>query len=326
MKKFIIGTTLSLMVAASAFIEVKAQAEDVYRLYNSNTGEHFYTKNTYERSSLIQNGWNSEGIGWYGASSGKPVYRVYNPNSRGGDHYYTMSHYEAQSLVNKGWRWDNNGAPAFYSAGNTKLYVSYNPNAQSGSHNYTTSSYEQNSLLQNGWKYGSVSFYVSKPGPAPTTEMRPMSGNYWQLSSELGSYPVLSKYNNLSIEVSISKNRTYLKSNNSVIYTFYSSAGVSNTTPQGNYATQVETASHFYNAGEGMGANYAVSWLQHGIYLFHSVPVDYNGNYIASEANKLGKSPSSHGCIRLSVADSHWLYSQALSGALPVGTPVNVHQ
>lgn len=165
-----------------------------------------------------------------------------------------MSHYEAQSLVNKGWRWDNNGAPAFYSAGNTKLYVSYNPNAQSGSHNYTTSSYEQNSLLQNGWKYGSVSFYVSKAGPAPTTEMRPMSGNYWQLSSELGSYPVLSKYNNLSIEVSISKNRTYLKSNNSVIYTFYSSAGVSNTTPQGNYATQVETASHFYNAGEGMGA------------------------------------------------------------------------
>jgi hypothetical protein len=63
MKKFIIGTTLSLMVAASAFIGVKAQAEDVYRLYNSNTGEHFYTKNTYERSSLIQNGWNSEGKG-----------------------------------------------------------------------------------------------------------------------------------------------------------------------------------------------------------------------------------------------------------------------
>lgn len=59
------------------------------------------------------------GIGWYGASSGEPVYRVYNPTSRGGDHYYTMSRYEAQTLVNKGWRWDNNGAPAFYSAGNT---------------------------------------------------------------------------------------------------------------------------------------------------------------------------------------------------------------
>lgn len=56
------------------------------------------------------------------------------------------------------------------------------------------------------------------------------------------------------------------------------------------------------------------------------MPVDSNGNYIASEANKLGKSPSSHGYIRLSVSDSYWLYSQALSGTLPVGTPVNVHQ
>jgi len=164
MKKFIIGTTLSLVIAASAVFGANVKADTVYRLYNRNTGEHFYTKNTYERSSLIQNGWNNEGVGWYGASSGEPVYRVYNPNSRGGDHYYTMSRYEAQSLVNKGWRWDNNGAPAFYSAGNTKLYVSYNPNAQSGSHNYTTNIYEQNSLLQNGWKYGSVSFYVSSPG------------------------------------------------------------------------------------------------------------------------------------------------------------------
>lgn len=171
MKKFIIGTTLSLVIAASAGLGANVKADTVYRLYNRNTGEHFYTKNTYERSSLIQNGWNNEGVGWYGASSGEPVYRVYNPNSRGGDHYYTMSRYEAQSLVNKGWRWDNNGAPAFYSAGNTKLYVSYNPNAQSGSHNYTTNIYEQNSLLQNGWKYGSVSFYVSSPGgntPPPT--------------------------------------------------------------------------------------------------------------------------------------------------------------
>lgn len=54
-------------------------------------------------------------------------------------------------------------------------------------------------------------------------------------------------------------NRIYLKSKNSVIYTFYASACVSNTTPQGNYATQVERASHFYNAGEVMGANCAIS-------------------------------------------------------------------
>lgn len=326
MKKTIIKLLLTTGVSASVLLGIKAQAQDIYRLYNSNTGEHFYTKNAYERTNLIKAGWNSEGIGWYGASSGKPVYRVYNPNSKGGDHYYTMSRYEAQNLVNKGWHWDNNGAPAFYSAGKTKLYVSYNPNAQSGSHNYTTSLYEQNTLLQSGWKYGKVSFYVSKAGPTPSTEMRPMSGNYWQFSSELGSYPVLSRYTNLSIEVSIAKNRTYLKANHSVIYTFYSSAGVNTTTPQGNYAIQAELSPHFYNSTERMGANYAVSWFQHGIYLFHSVPVDYKGNYITSEAIKLGKSPSSHGCVRLSVADSYWLYTQARSGALPIGTPVRVHQ
>lgn len=36
-----------------------------------------------------------------------------------------------------------------------------------------------------------------------------------------------------------------------------------------------------------MGTNYAVSWLQHRIYLFHSVPVDSKGNYIASETDNL---------------------------------------
>ena len=139
----------------------------VYRLYNPNTGEHFYTENAYEKNSLSNSGWKYEGIGWQSATSGTPVYRVYNPNAKGGDHYYTMSRYEAQSLISQGWRWDNGGKPSFYSAGNTNLYVAYNPNAQSGSHNYTTNSYEQNSLLKGGWKYGSVAWKVMGSAPAP---------------------------------------------------------------------------------------------------------------------------------------------------------------
>lgn len=135
--------------------------QDVYRLYNANTGEHFYTLNFAEKTNLQNVGWRYEGIGWLSSSSGSPVYRVYNPNAKGGDHYYTMSKWEAQQLVNKGWRWDNNGAPAFYSNGSKNLYVAYNPNASSGSHNYTTSSYEQNSLLRSGWKYGAVAWKVN---------------------------------------------------------------------------------------------------------------------------------------------------------------------
>lgn len=34
-------------------------------------------------------------------------------------------------------------------------------------------------------------------------------------------------------------------------------------------------------------ANYWVSFKDHGIYLFHTVPVDANGNYVVSEAEQL---------------------------------------
>ena len=46
-----------------------------------------------------------------------------------------------------------------------------------------------------------------------TSPMRHLTGDYWQLSSEVMNYPDLTKFTNLSIETSISKNRTYLKSN-----------------------------------------------------------------------------------------------------------------
>lgn len=160
-KNLLMAATTVATLGAIGTVSAQASAassKPVYRLYNHNTGEHFYTENTYERDSLKRVGWNDEGLGWQAATSGTPVYRVYNPNARGGDHYYTMSKYEAQSLVNVGWRWDNNGKAAFYSGGSVNLYVAYNPNANSGSHNYTINSYEQNSLLGKGWKYGKVAW------------------------------------------------------------------------------------------------------------------------------------------------------------------------
>ncbi|MGV8957118.1 hypothetical protein [Lactococcus lactis] len=177
LKNLLMTLTVTTTLGTIGMISTQAHAASshpVYRLYNPNTGEHFYTENFYEQKVLSTNGWRYEGIGWQTADSGTPVYRVYNPNAKGGDHYYTMSRYEAQSLVNKGWRWDNNGKAAFYSAGNTNLYVAYNPNAQSGAHNYTTNSYEQNSLLAQGWKYGKVAWKTMGNGsPAPTAPVTP---------------------------------------------------------------------------------------------------------------------------------------------------------
>ncbi|WP_257589921.1 hypothetical protein [Lactococcus lactis] len=76
----------------------------MYRLYNKNTGEHFYTRSAFERDSLIKGGWNNEETGWTAPTSGTAVYRVYNPNAKGGNHYYTASRYEADNLVKGGWK------------------------------------------------------------------------------------------------------------------------------------------------------------------------------------------------------------------------------
>lgn len=88
------------------------------------------------------------------------MYRVYNPNAKGGDHYYTKSKAEATHLVSIGWKWDNGGAPVFYSAvaDTQAVWVAYNPNAQSGAHNYTTNNSEEDSLISAGWTYPDVAW------------------------------------------------------------------------------------------------------------------------------------------------------------------------
>lgn len=87
------------------FQAMNVQADDtmqMYRLYNPNSGEHFYTGYTSEKNHLVEVGWKDEGIAWYAPLTGNPVYRLYNPNS--GDHHYTMSYQESQNLIQKAGR------------------------------------------------------------------------------------------------------------------------------------------------------------------------------------------------------------------------------
>nr|WP_270642288.1 L,D-transpeptidase [Limosilactobacillus mucosae] len=149
----------------------------------------------------------------------------------------------------------------------------------------------------------------------------------WQKSSETVPYPDLSKVKNLWVKVSLKGNRTYLYDGSKLIYTMYSSGGVyqkdaktgkmKSTTPTGTFYVQAERGDSFYNQELGEGANYYVSWLNHGEYLFHSVPTKADGSYNLKEAAKLGKSTGSHGCIRLSVPDAKWMEQN-----LPEGTKV----
>lgn len=129
----------------------------VYRLYNPNSGEHFYTQDANERNGLINLGWRNENIGWYAKESGVPVYRAYNPNS--GEHHYTINDAEVQSLVHAGWAAEG---IAFYSANQSDVpvYRVYNPNARNaGSHHYTPNKIEADNLVKAGWRSEGISFY-----------------------------------------------------------------------------------------------------------------------------------------------------------------------
>ena len=129
----------------------------MYRLYNKNSGEHFYTGSVQERDVLISVGWLYEGIAWNAPTKhGAPVYRLYNPNN--GDHHYTMSTQERDMLVAVGWQYEGvawNSA----SSGNIPMYRLYNPNADCGSHHYTGSEEERDHLVSLGWQYEGIGWY-----------------------------------------------------------------------------------------------------------------------------------------------------------------------
>ena len=146
---------------------------DMYRLYNPNSGEHFYTANPAEKNNLVSLGWRYEGIGWTAPiKSNTPVYRLYNPNS--GDHHYTVNIGERNHLIEVGWNYEGIG---WYSddAKGVPLYRQYNPNETIGTHNYTTSEAENNMLVEVGWRAEGIGWYGVKRQSAdkPNTTDKP---------------------------------------------------------------------------------------------------------------------------------------------------------
>lgn len=136
----------------------------------------------------------------------------------------------------------------------------------------------------------------------------------WRGPSEVDkAYPSTSKYPHMWIKVSLAKQRVYLMNGNSVLYTMLCSTGRPGaTTPKGTYYIQAERGPVF--GGSLGGARYYVSWKDHGVYLFHSVPISGSGAYLANEGALLGKVAHSHGCIRLTVSDAYWMYTHIKYG------------
>ncbi|GIM30580.1 hypothetical protein CPJCM30710_32460 [Clostridium polyendosporum] len=98
-----------------------------------------------------------------------------------------------------------------------------------------------------------------------------------------------------------------------LIKSFVSSTGTKgNETPKGFFRV-TKRGTWFYSQKYQEGAKY---WVQfYGNYLFHSVPMDINKNIVDST---LGIA-ASHGCVRLSLNDSAWIYNN-----ITVGTTVYI--
>ncbi len=72
---------LLALVCALVFLVPTANADEVgknmWRLYNPNSGEYFYTGDEAEMRNLASLGWYLEGVGWVAPREGDPVYRLY---------------------------------------------------------------------------------------------------------------------------------------------------------------------------------------------------------------------------------------------------------
>ncbi len=149
----------------------------VYRLFNSSTGDHFYTAGSAEKDSLVSSssGYAYEGVAFYAyssqASGTSPVYRFYN--SENGDHFYTVSEAEKTALQTSElgpeiavglWNYTRSGLkdnPFKISANKTYNIKDSNGNivGQIGGGTETRVTYDSDSYLK---AYGSISSTRSK--------------------------------------------------------------------------------------------------------------------------------------------------------------------
>lgn len=151
----------------------------------------------------------------------------------------------------------------------------------------------------------------------------PVGQNFNWKAPTGGSYPALSHYKDVWIDVSLSTQRIHIMSANQTIYTMITSSGLDgpNTyTPTGTYYVQPERGTWFYTPRFQEGAEYWVSWKGHGQYLFHSVPMNKQHQVIKSAAADLGVK-ASHGCFHLTISDAKWIYEN-----IPTGTKVVIHK
>lgn len=149
----------------------------------------------------------------------------------------------------------------------------------------------------------------------------------WDRPTLKGGYPDISRYahakkktDRIWIEVSLRKQRVYIRRGPYTLYTMYASVGKNyektkdyHRTPVGHFRIEKRRGTTYYDPTRGYGARYWTAFKDEGLYRFESVPFDENGNVIKSEASRLGRSVDkkhnikAYGSIRLSVPDAQWI-------------------
>lgn len=153
---------------------------DMYRMYNRNSGEHFYTASTVERDSLVNAGWRYEGHR-LGERPRRlpPRFTAYTRVPTITTPPVPMSATASSPLAGA------TRASGWYSEDAIKdkpLYRQFNPNVNieaihnnSGSHNYTMSYDEHSFLVGAGWRGEGVAWYAAGRVPCcPTRTLQPM--------------------------------------------------------------------------------------------------------------------------------------------------------
>lgn len=138
---------------AMAPVTVPKVGAPVYRVYNTDTGEHFYTVNDGERAALLGDGWTDEGVAWNCPQPEIAVYRMYNPHKK---HHFAPDFNEAESLQKTGWTFE--GVQFFGAASGQPIYRVYNHD--SGDHLLTANESEYRAMVNAGWMDEGIVFYA----------------------------------------------------------------------------------------------------------------------------------------------------------------------
>ena len=145
------------LCGAERSVNMKRETMDMYRMYDPNSGEHFYTGSPVERDNLVAAGWNYEGVGFtFPLATGAPVHRLYDPVY--GEHLYTMDVEEMNKLLAAGWNYEG---IAFNSGFENEVpqYRLHNPNETRGAYHFTASLEERNFLISIGWEDQGIGWY-----------------------------------------------------------------------------------------------------------------------------------------------------------------------